>query len=215
MQNSRLKGCRKGGIEVEMVKFSDVRHLPKLIRHVAYYRRVVESGTKRGCCSRSRSRFNGTAGNESGRRAGKPFVVKIVGDYAWEQGQQRFGITQTLDDFVQTTHVPFFGATASPYPNPCCTRAVRVIVPSEYLKDIVIQWGIPEKKLQSSITAFSFRLIYQRLKKKGEFLIVSADCPVPWKGFEAIKRLKTNVLTGTFLLRQVFHANKLLDGRRR
>ena len=30
-------------------------------------------------------------------------VVKIVGDYAWEQGQQRFGIKESLDDFIKNT----------------------------------------------------------------------------------------------------------------
>ena len=74
-------------------------------------------------------------------------MVKIVGDYAWEQGQQRFGITQTLDDFVQTTHVPFLVRLLRRIQTRVAQGAVRVIVPSEYLKDIVIQWGIPEKKI--------------------------------------------------------------------
>ena len=30
---------------------------------------------------------------------GKPFVVKVVGDYAWEQGVERFGVNEGIDDF--------------------------------------------------------------------------------------------------------------------
>ena len=29
----------------------------------------------------------------------KKFLLKIVGDYAWEQGMQRFGISDLIDEF--------------------------------------------------------------------------------------------------------------------
>jgi hypothetical protein len=34
-------GLSNLGIEIKLVKFSEVRHLPKIIRHFAYYRRVL------------------------------------------------------------------------------------------------------------------------------------------------------------------------------
>ncbi|MEK7101811.1 MAG: glycosyltransferase family 4 protein [Patescibacteria group bacterium] len=186
-----FEGLPERGIEVEMVKFSDVRHLPKLIRHVAYYRRVLKAARNADVVLALDPVSTGLPAMKAARRAGKPFVVKIVGDYAWEQGQQRFGITQTLDDFVQTTHVPFLVRLLRRIQTRVAQGAVRVIVPSEYLKDIVIQWGIPEKKI--TIINNSIQLpahIPTPEKKKGEFLIVSAGRPVPWKGFEAIKRLQ-------------------------
>ena len=30
---------------------------------------------------------------------GKKFILRVAGDYAWEQGRQRFGVTDELDEF--------------------------------------------------------------------------------------------------------------------
>ena len=45
---SRLleEGLPMKGIEVELVKFSEVRHLPKLIRHYVYYRQVLKAARR-------------------------------------------------------------------------------------------------------------------------------------------------------------------------
>ena len=32
----------------------------------------------------------------------KPFMVRHGGDYAWEQGQQRYGVTLSLDEYTKT-----------------------------------------------------------------------------------------------------------------
>ena len=75
----------------------------------------------------------------------KPLVVKIVGDYAWEQGTQRFGITDTLDDFVvKPARHPFVLLLRSTQ-RMVARRAKHIIVPSAYLKRIVTAWGITEK----------------------------------------------------------------------
>src|SRR3989344_9578793 len=90
-----LEGLSQKGIEVDIVKFSEVRHLPKLIRHYAYYRRVLRSARGADAVLALDPASVGLPAMYAARKAKKPFVVKIVGDYAWEQGIQRFGITQT------------------------------------------------------------------------------------------------------------------------
>lgn len=184
------EGLPSKGIEVELVKFSDVRHLPKLIRHYAYYRRVRKAARHADAVLALDPVSVGLSAMYAARRAGKPFVVKIVGDYAWEQGVQRFGVIQNLDEFVKTKQKNFFVRILQKVQTFVARAAKRVIVPSPYLKDIILEWGIPEEKIQMIYNGIGLPPnipTYQ--KKDGEFLIVSAGRRVPWKGFEAIERV--------------------------
>ena len=175
-------------INVELVKFSDVKKLPKIIRHYAYYRRVLKAARDADVILALDPVSVGLPAMKAAQKLRKPFVVKIVGDYAWEQGVQRFGITQSLDDFVKTRRVPFQVRMLRRVQTRVAMSATRVIVPSEYLKNIVITWGVSEEKI--SVIYNSTELpahIPTHNKNAGEFLIVSAGRRVPWKGFEAIE----------------------------
>ncbi len=183
-------GLPAEGIDVELVKFSEVRRLPKLIRHWAYYRRVLQAARRADAVLALDPVSVGLPAMKAAQKAGKKFVVKIVGDYAWEQGQQRFGVTESLDDFVKTRQHSFFVRVLQRIQTRVARSADQIIVPSEYLQEIVEHWGIPKKKVL--VIHNSIRLpehIPTQQKKEGEFLVVSAGRCVPWKGFEAIERV--------------------------
>jgi glycosyltransferase involved in cell wall biosynthesis len=80
---------------VALVKFSDVRHLPKIIRHSAYFFKVLKAGRSADVILALDPVSTGFPAALAAGMLRKPFVVKIVGDFAWEQGRQRFGITRT------------------------------------------------------------------------------------------------------------------------
>ena len=177
-------------IEVELVKFSDVRHLPKLIRHYVYYRRVYKAARHANVVLALDPVSVGLPAMYAAKRAEKPFVVKIVGDYAWEQGVQRSGLTQNLDKFVTEKNVPFLVNVFRRIQTRVARSATRIIVPSDYLKGIVMQWGISGEKIFRIYNAIEIPShISPHQKNAGEFLIVSAGRRVPWKGFEAIERV--------------------------
>src|SRR3989344_5407143 len=189
---SRLleEGLPMKGIEVELVKFSEVRHLPKLIRHYVYYRRVLRAARGADAVLALDPVWVGLPAMKAAKKAGKPFVVKIVGDYAWEQGVQRFGIEQELDDFAQTPQKSFFVRRLQEIQTRAAAAATRVVVPSPYLQDIVIEWGIPKENISVICNGIALPSQIPTFQKKdGEFLIVSAGRRVPWKGFEAIERV--------------------------
>jgi glycosyltransferase involved in cell wall biosynthesis len=124
------------------------------------------------------------------KRLRKKFVVKIVGDYAWEQGRQRFGVTQELDDFVKTKQPSWSVRRLQAVEKEVATGADRVIVPSEYLKRVVSAWGVSAEKI--SVIYNSIELpdaLPEVSRNPEEFLIVSSGRRVPWKGFEAIERV--------------------------
>ncbi len=192
------EGLPEKGIEVELVKFSDIRHLSKLIRHYAYYRRVLAAARTADVVLALDPVSVGLPAMRAAKSAGKPFVVKIVGDYAWEQGQQRFGVTETLDEFVKTKNVPFQVRVFRWIQTRVAQSAVKIIVPSEYLKGIVSTWMHPFGYDEASNPSEKIEVIYNGVEvlsptipvnRPSGFLIVSSGRRVPWKGFEAIERV--------------------------
>lgn len=184
------EGLPLEGIEVEVVKFSDVRHLPKLIRHYAYYKHLVRALKTADALLALDPVSVGLPAMKAAQKMKKPFFVKVVGDYAWEQGTQRFGVSASLDEFVRTKKVPFPVQVLRSIQERVVNAAQRVIVPSDYLKEIVTAWGVPEDKIVRIYNGIDIPEEVPSIEKHPEeFRIVSAGRRVPWKGFEAIERM--------------------------
>lgn len=183
------EGLPKKGIEVDVVKFSEVRHLPKIIRHYAYYRRVLRAARDADIVLALDPVSVGLPAMRAAQRVEKPFVVKIVGDYAWEQGVQRFGITQSLDEFVANERVPRMVRLLRKIQARVAHAAENVIVPSEYLKTIVTAWGVPKRKIQviyNAVPAEDIGSVPRSIEVLPRPLVVSVGRLVPWKGMEGV-----------------------------
>jgi glycosyltransferase involved in cell wall biosynthesis len=140
----------------------------------------------------------------------KPYVVRIAGDYAWEQGVQRFKVTDHLDVFSKKWAdylIPVL--ILKKIQKMVAERAVRVIVPSNYFKTIVSNWGVSKEKI-SVIYSVAEEIPFQgrktdfrhMLKFDGK-VIVSSGRLVSWKGFEALIELMLR-------LKEKFSSIKLL-----
>lgn len=189
------------GIEVDLVKFSEVRHLPKIIRHAVYYRRVLKAARTADLVLALDPVSTGLPAMRAAQKADKPFVVKIVGDYAWEQGRQRFGITADLDGFVRTLQNNFFVRRLQTVQTRVARSAARVIVPSEYLKKIVMQWGIPAEKIEviyNAVPDAPLGTVPSAVRALPKPLYVSIGRLVPWKGFDEV--ISTTQKTGASLV---------------
>ena len=191
------EGLPKKDIKVELVKFSEVCHLPKLIRHFVYYRRVLHAARGADVVIALDPVSVGLPAMKAAKKAGKPFVVKIVGDYAWEQGRQRFGVTQNLDEFVKTKQTSLCVCLLQAIQTRVAWSATRVIVPSEYLKDIVAAWGtstsfgtgIPREKIEVIYNAVSLSplgMILPVVTALPRPLAMAAGRLVPWKHIDGI-----------------------------
>lgn len=182
-------GLPAHGIEVVVVKFGEVRHFPKIIRHYMYYRRIRAALRGADAVLALDPVSVGFPVMLAAKREKKPFIVKIVGDYAWEQGQQRFGVTQTLDDFVKTKRVPFSVRVLRWIQVRVATTATRIIVPSEYLKGIIVAWGIQNDKIEVIYNAVSPDVsgsIPSSVSVLSRPLVVTAGRLVSWKHIEGI-----------------------------
>ena len=128
----------------------------------------------------------------------KKFILKIVGDYAWEQGIQRFGVKEVLDGFLKNKYrweVEILRKIQKFVAN----RAEKIIVPSEYLRGVVTKWGARPKKISVIYNAFdapeldvSKENARKQLGISGKIL-VSAGRDVPWKGFQTLRNLMPEI----------------------
>ena len=117
---------------------------------------------------------------------GKKFVVKVVGDYAWEQSFQRFGVTELIDEF-QTKKYSGTVRILQMVQKFVVRSADQVIVPSEYLKKIVIGWGVLVDNIQVIYTAIEFTKVAEPVvKNTNEIWILTGPRLVPWKGIRAL-----------------------------
>ncbi len=209
-----FEGLPAKGIEVDLVKFSEVRHLPKLIRHFVYYRRVLRAARGADVVLALDPVSVGLPAMWAAKKANKPFVVKIVGDYAWEQGQQRFGITQNLDEFVKMRRVPFLVRVLQRIQTRVARSATRIIVPSEYLKNIVSTWGIQSEKIEVIYNGIDLPKSMVVSSRPQGFFVVSSGRRVPWKGFEAIERVVARETGWHFTLLQGLSRSEALSRTR-
>lgn len=117
----------------------------------------------------------------------KKFVIKIVGDYAWEQGVNQFGIKDLIEAF-QTKKYSRQVELIRIIQKTVVKSADKVIVPSEFLKRIVKYWGIDDKKIEVVYNAFSELKEIRPVKLDGD-VIITAGRLEPWKGFDLLKEI--------------------------
>lgn len=183
------EGLPKKGVEVTLVNFNAARYLPKGIRHAVFFFRVLEAARKADAVLALDPVSVGLPASLAARLAKKPFIVKIVGDYAWEQGRQRFGVTQTLDEFVKEKSVPFPVRILRFIQCRVAQSATRIIVPSDYLKEIVSLWDMPHKKIKvvyNAVLVDDHGIVPKQVERLSRPLVVSVGRLVPWKGMEGV-----------------------------
>lgn len=185
------------GYELTVVPFGKVRHLPKVIRHIAYLRLLLREGR---ACDLIYT-LDGVSVGLPARIASvllqKRLILRVPGDYAWEQGQQRFGVTQTLDDYAGGGYkkTGVMVRLLRWLQTGTANRAVKIITPSNYMRDIVSSWGIPKEKIATVYSAlFPLEVTAPREELRRQlaydgFVIVSAGRLVPWKGFPTVIKM--------------------------
>ena len=176
------------GIDLRVVPFGSVRTYPKIIRHILYTLMLVRKGKDADMVYALDTVSVGLPALLASTFLRKPLYLRVPGDYAWEQGQQRFGITDTLDEYLEKPSRPFFVRVLAWFQGRVASRADRVIVPSEYLKRVTLRWGVDSSKVFVVHSAFNPVEIpptrdelRARFKYEG-FVVITAARLVPWKG---------------------------------
>lgn len=195
------------GIPVAIVSFGAVRHLPKLVRHVAYLRMLLRESMSADVILALDPVSVGLPAYVASRIRKKRFAVKIVGDYAWEQGCQRFGVKDSLDVFIQSKKVPLMVKLLQHIQSLVARNAEIVIVPSYYLRDVVRSWGVPESRIRVVYNAIEERdsgTCPAHLSQTRRPRILSIGRLVPWKHvdqiIDAVERVTEQGIPATLVI---------------
>src|SRR3989344_1002711 len=84
---------------ITVVPFREVRGLPPGLRHFVYFCKLLLRGRRAFIVLALDPVSVGLPAFFAARLLRARFVLRIGGDYAWEQGVQRNGIKDTLDEF--------------------------------------------------------------------------------------------------------------------
>ncbi len=181
------------GMEVAVIPFGLVRHHRKIVRHFAYLKLLWAQSKDVDIIYALDPISVGVPSALIARVRRKPFLIRLGGDYAWEQGRIRFGVKSTLDDYlVNKKGVSVVVRIFAWLQTLVCKQAKVIVVPSQYLKSVVEQWGIKSERISviySALFPLEVSGTKDELRKQFEFngpTIVSAARLVPWKGFKML-----------------------------
>jgi len=180
------------GHKVSILPFRRVSWLPAGIRHIAFFLLVLVKGIDKDVIFAQDVFSVGLPALFAAKILRKPFVVRVPGDFAWEQSRQRFGVKDGIEQFQNKKYgkkVEFYKRVERYIVN----HADTVITPSSYFARLVGGWMKNEKPetIYNGINTDEIEKFYNPSKKKN-FSIVSAGRLVPWKGFDALIKLVSN-----------------------
>ncbi len=181
-------------VVVEVMPFSAVRHVPPIVRHLYYAFLVWQKSRGARYIVALDPVSVGLPSLCASRLRGVPMILRVGGDFAWEQGVQRFGVTDMLDAFVVQNKKVYSRkvqllARIQSY---VAQGATRVVVPSDYLKQLTGKWGVRPDNIRRIYSSAEVGALPPRDVARREFgfgdekVIVSAGRFVPWKGFPAL-----------------------------
>ena len=182
--------------DLRVIPFREVRSLPKILRHLVYFFLVLEAGEGTDIVFAQDPVSVGAPAWLAAKLLRKRFILKVVGDYAWEQHQQKNHESRimnhgdgSLEEFQDRKYdlVTELRRFVQKF---VARNAERVIVPSKYLAGIVRGWGVPEGHVTVIYNAFtpvalekSKEELRRELGLQGK-VITTAGRLVPWKGFD-------------------------------
>jgi glycosyltransferase involved in cell wall biosynthesis len=185
------------GVPVSLVSFSDFRAKGKGFSHLAYLIALYRAANGVDLIYTLDLVSAGFPAMLVSFLLGKPLVLKMVGDYAWEQGTQRAGVKENLDEFV--TLRSGYGWKVWLWRKlqlAVARHATKIVVPSHYLKRIIGLWEESEEgqraigdKTHVIYNAFKSDLptaSKEELRKELGIVgptVISVGRFVPWKGF--------------------------------
>ncbi len=199
------------GFALTVVPFTSVRRFPKIIRHLVYLYRLLRAGKGVDAFYALDPVSVGLPALLAAKLLRKRFFLRVAGDYAWEQANERYGVMETPDVFVRrdVNDFPLPVVILATVERLVARGAIAVVVPSRYLADVIVHWGVERGKIHvvpngiERVPRASERSSLRQLIGFDGKLVVSAGRLIPLKGFSGLIEAFPEV-------RRVHHGARLL-----
>ncbi|MBU6430867.1 MAG: glycosyltransferase family 4 protein [Patescibacteria group bacterium] len=185
----------KRGHSVEALSFGEVRELPKIIRHIIYFFKVLNRARKCDIIFAQDPVSVGLPAMLASKILRKKFLIRVAGDYAWEQAVQRFAVREGIDKF-QFKRYGLKLELLRLIQKFVIRRAGKVITPSHYFNKIVSGWiggGDKVETIYNGINLSRDNATVRRSNNSKFKKIISAGRLVPWKGFVTLIKIMNNL----------------------
>ncbi|MBI2120142.1 MAG: glycosyltransferase family 4 protein [Parcubacteria group bacterium] len=190
----------KDDFSVRILSFCEVRRLPYIIRHIVYFFKVLSQGKHSDIIYALDPLGVGVPAGLAAKLLRKRFFMRIAGDRAWETAVQKWNVGDSLDDFSRSKKYPLAIRLLKHGQTFGAKLAEKIIVPSEYLKTIVSNWGVSKEKVHVIYNAFEPVIVEEGKEAAREDLslsgtvLLSAGRLVSWKGFKALIHLMPQIV---------------------
>ncbi len=177
------------GFSLRVLRFSSVRKLPRIIRHCAFFFATLIRGWNTDIIFAQDTVSVGFPALCAAQILRKKFIVRVPGDYAWEQSVQRFGVKDSIDEF-QAKNYGFSVEVLRRIQRIVVHHADLVITPSKYFNALVSKWMNSKARgrvctIYNGIDTAPLETIQHGISNQKK-TILSAGRLVPWKGFTAL-----------------------------
>ena len=193
---AKLLADHWGGNAIVVTYSPALRKVPKPFRQLVYFFKVWRAAARTDLVYSLSPLGTGIASAIVARWRGKPFVVRVAGDRAWEDAVNAGKTSLLIGDFQA---IPDRGMRHR-LQVWVCKQARAVVVPSQYLAGIVTGWGIEASKIHQvansanlEVSPLSKEELHKKLGIPGN-IIISVGRLVPWKGFRMLIKIMPQLL---------------------
>ena len=128
----------------------------------------------------------------------KKFIVKITGDYAWEN----YSLKNEIIDVLEFQNKKIFGKfnALRKIQKKVCQAADKIVVPSKFLAKVAGYWGVKDENIEVIYNGIDFKpLALGKEKARKEIgisgnIILSVGRLVPWKGFKMLIKIMPELI---------------------
>ncbi|GIW68435.1 MAG: hypothetical protein KatS3mg099_383 [Candidatus Parcubacteria bacterium] len=179
-----------------VVGFWEVRHLPPGVRHLAYLVRLLRA-SKGASLLYALDPFSvGIPAMVVSRARGVPLVLRVPGDFAWEQGMLRRQVADDVEAFAAGAwrRAPWGVRVRAWLERKVAQTAALVVAPSKFVARLVEDWGVPPERVR--VVPSVVRVPEPSGNKAALRAVMGIEGPlfvavgrlVPWKHFDAAVR---------------------------
>ncbi len=190
---------RLPSIAVSVVGFWKVRHLPAGLRHLAYLFRLWRAARGARLLYALDPFSVGAPAAVVARLQRIPLVLRVPGDFAWEQGMLRGAVIDDVEQFAcgRWRHAPLRVRLLAWVQRWVAQQATVVVVPSWFVARLVRCWGVSDARIRvvpsipSMPHASGNKAALRAVMGIEGPLLVGVGRLVPWKRFgDAIQALR-------------------------